>query len=718
MMKLNTCFWLTSVLLLFVGIQTYGCGPFEYYPYGYKMYRVYDKSAVVKPDERKENCILWQKLTSVDIPLDDIEQVVYKYTIAQMKEVMTVHDPNAFASWIREHNDYEIYEFLLLAKKCEYSRGMLNDPWYYPSKNDGTYMSLREIVDKAQAYDETRLHDRYALQAVRAMFSARQYQECIEYWNSIEDSLADGLIKEMTRSYIVGALSRTGQTDYALKYFTDAKDLWSIIYCLKSEGKVIDNVGELEYIAKYAPESDQVTELLQDVITAFEPWGAIKYTYRQRGTTTMVDEWSRDKFDRLYQLSTSMAKRKSSANCAAWCYTAAFLADLDARPNEAWNYVLQAEDCPSSSFMKESIRVLKMYLDAKIGVYDASYESRLYNDLRWLESKIKGNITKEVRENVADSYCYRSADYNISFYYWNDMMRRILLSEICPRMLDRGMPIRALQLANMADNHLLNLVDSIEGKTLEEYRRNCSYNHIDYCGDFFYMMLDAVSINELIAYAKRASSSNIAFDKFLNSNGYINQDYFNDIIGTRYLSEMNYSRAVQYLSKVSSTYQSMLNTEEYMHRDPFSLEGSRLPEHKDYKLSFAQEMLRLERAINTSTDNNSKAFDMIKYGIGIRNSFTNCWTLTEYKRESWPSDLAPSLEPVFSKVESIFNSALSIVENDELAAAAHVKLCKWKTASEKYPDTYAVKYTKMVCDGLCDYSTRHVITHTSHGIWE
>lgn len=155
-----------------------------------------------------------------------------------------------------------------------------------------------------------------------------------------------------------------------------------------------------------------------------------------------------------------------------------------------------------------------------------------------------------------------------------------------------------------------------------------------------------------------------------------------------------------------------------MHRDPFSFEGEHLAEHKDYKLSFAQEMLRLEKAINSSTDNNSKAFDMIKYGIGIRNSFTNCWTLTGYKRESWPADLAPSLEPVFTKVESIFDNALSIVTNDELAAAAHVKLCKWKTASERYPDTYAVKYTKMVCDGLCDYSTRYVITHTTHGIWE
>ena len=682
------------------------------------MYRVYDKDAIVKSDERKENCILWQKLTSADIPLADIEKVVYKYTIAQMKTMLTVQDSNAFASWIREHKEHEIYEFLMLAKKCEYSRGMINDPWYYPSKNDGTYMSLREIVDKAKAYNGTRLKDRYALQAVRAMFSSRQYQECIDYWTGIEDSLPDGLIKEMTRSYIVGALSRTGQTDYALKYFTDVNDLWSIIHCLRREGKVIDNVGELEYIALYAPESEQVTELLQDIITGFEPWGGVKYSYRYRRTTTMVDVESRDKFDRLYQLSARMAKSKSSSNCAAWCYTAAFLADLDARPDEAWKYVQLAEECHASSFMTESIRVLKMYLDAKISIYDNSYESRLYKDLRWLESKIKGNITKEVKENVAESYCYRSADYNISFYYWNDMLRRILLSEICPRMLDRRMPVRALQLANMADNYLLNVVDSIEDKALDQYRKQCSYNHIDYCGDFFHMMSAAVSINELIAYVKRTSSSDTAIDKFLNSKGYINPDYFNDIIGTRYLTEMNYGRAVQYLSKVSSAYQSQLNTEEYMHRDPFSLEGEHLAEHKDYKLSFAQEMLRLEKAINSPTDNNTKAFDMIKYGIGIRNSFTNCWTLTGYKREGWPSDLAPSLQPVFSKVESIFSNALTIVDNDELAAAAHVKLCQWKTASEKYPDTFAAKYTKMVCDGLCDYNLRHVVTHTTHGIWE
>jgi hypothetical protein len=40
------------------------------------MYRVHEKNTEVKPDERKENCRLWQKLSSEEIPLEDIEKVV------------------------------------------------------------------------------------------------------------------------------------------------------------------------------------------------------------------------------------------------------------------------------------------------------------------------------------------------------------------------------------------------------------------------------------------------------------------------------------------------------------------------------------------------------------------------------------------------------------------------------------------------------------------
>ena len=711
-MKSNICFLLISVLLFVNSAQAYACGPYEYYPYRYKMYRVFDKNSVIKTDERKENCILWQKLTSAEIPLEDIEMVVYKYTLTQMRELMTVHDPNAFATWIRTNEDEEIYDFLMLAKICENTRGLMNDPWYYPSKDDGTYMSLIEIEEKAKAYKGTRLKDRYALQAVRAMFSAQRYQECVDYWNDVEEDLPDGLIKEMSRSYLVGAYSRIGQIDVALEYFTYVEDLNSIIFCLRRQGKIKDVADELECMAKYAPDSYQIPEILQWVVTGFEPWGSADYTYQERMDTTMVNSIDRELFDKLYQLSVKMTRQPMSKNKAIWCYTAAFLADLEAQPHEAWKYIQMATKCSASEFMKESIRVLKIYLDAKVSVYDSAYESRLFNDLKWLDAKIKGELTEDLRSNITEYYFYYLRS-NISFYYWNDMLRRILLAEVCPRMLDRGMQVRALQLANLADNMLLNLNNNIEGKTLKEYRSSDNYNSIDYCSEFFMMMKDCVTIGDLTAYVNNTQlAQSSAFDNYLNERGFIDKDYFYDLIGTRYLSELNYDKAVRYLSNVSSSYQPRLNTSAYMYRDPFSIAASSLREHKNYKLTFAKEMLRLEKSIASATDQNKKAFDLIRYGTGLRNSFTYCWILTEYRKFSWSYDLSPYANGVLKKVESIYNEALNIVDNDELAAIAYVQLCKWKTAVEKYPDTYAARYTKMMCDNLCDYSTNWVVRTT------
>lgn len=90
---------------------------------------------------------------------------------------------------------------------------------------------------------------------------------------------------------------------------------------------------------------------------------------------------------------------------------------------------------------------------------------------------------------------------------------------------------------------------------LKEYRTNDDYNSIDYRSDFFMMIKDSVSISELIAYVNNTQSEqSTIFDKYLNERGFIDKDYFYDIIGTRYISELNYDRGVKYLSKVSSSY--------------------------------------------------------------------------------------------------------------------------------------------------------------------
>lgn len=686
------------------------CGPDTYYPYGYKMYRVYDAKADQQPDQTMENCRLWQKLTSSEIPLSDIRQVVYKYTLDQMNSLMSVNSTNAFASWIKEHNDQEVLDFLILAKKCEKTRSEMLDPWYYPSKNDGSYLSLNEIESTARSYNGKRLKDRYVLQAIRAMFSAKKFQETVDYWHDVEPFLPDGVIKEMTTSYVCGAYARLDKLDEALEYFIGKEDLNSIMYCLRAKGEVIDFASELECINKYAPDSPQIPAILQNIIEELEPWGNCEYSYEYRRDTSLVADQryasDMEDFKKVYKLAKKMTEHPSSDK-ALWHYTAAFLADLDARSEEAWQHIQKASQYPASDYLKGSIRVMKMYLDAKVSIYNAAYEARLLADLKWLDRQIKNNFTPEVKEIVSDWKCYKIRN-NLSCYYWNDMLRRIVLAEICPRMQDRGMTSRALQLANMADNRLFMLSDTVDGRTMKEYRSGNEYNYFDYRGDFFDMM-DNCEPEDLIAYIRRTETPKSALDTFLKDRSFIDMDYMHDILGTKYIRRTEYANAVKYLSKVSALYQKRLNTNAYMGRDPFSIEKKRNDVKPNYKLNFAKEMLRLEKAIESATDPSLKGLDMIRYATGLHNSYTFCWSLSRYD-DSWFAQEQFANDKEFnSMIENMYKEGLAMIENEELAAIAHVKLCQWKTAVEKYPDAYASRYTMVSCDNLCDYSLGWVL---------
>ncbi|MBQ1268109.1 MAG: hypothetical protein IIY03_01290, partial [Muribaculaceae bacterium] len=89
---------------------------------------------------------------------------------------------NKFLKWIVE-KDTAILDFLLLAKTTEYVRNQRNSRWYYPSMQQGVRMTLEEIADKALSNKDKRLHQRYLLQGIRALFSLSRYEKCIEIWD-------------------------------------------------------------------------------------------------------------------------------------------------------------------------------------------------------------------------------------------------------------------------------------------------------------------------------------------------------------------------------------------------------------------------------------------------------------------------------------------------------------------------------------------------------
>ena len=724
---------LISAFALLATNETIACWYDWYGPEDYYMYRVHPLPTEPTIDidgcypGAGRNCAGWQELTSSTIPLVDIYKVVYTMSLADFEKIYDKRRAkydNKFVEWITK-KDNAILDFLLLAKTNEYIRIKRNSRWYYPTLEIGARMTIEEIAEKALSAKDARLRDRYLLQAVRALFSMQRYEECVALWENEASKLpADNYMRELIHPYIAGAEFRLNRLDKAVERFAQIGDIESILFCANRTGEKLTMYEALELVYKYAPNSPYIAKTLQAYIRSLEP-GGCDYT---SGYMEMFDQGLMANVITLRPYCLEKAREGRDDNPAMWYYTAAFLSDLIGETNKAAQYLSLAEKAKSTPYIAESIKVMRIYLDAKLSKYDSTYEAKLFEQLKWLDEKVANNITNEVRAETARGY---HMNCGMSYYYWNDMLRRIVLAEVCPRMVKMGKTTRALQLANMADNRLFGLVDRqsyymgpqkkgcydyelVECCTMREFRyAKNKYNKHDYSNHFF-ELIDSLGVNTVKRYVQNVEAPQTEMDCYLNARGYTESDYLNDIVGTQCLREMRYGEAVKYLSNVSDAYnRGHLNV--VMRYDPFSVEREWLDDNCDTRLEFAQEMYSLEQKIKTTTNPNEKAMSMFRFAIGLRNSFDRCWSLTQYYRGSsfwgcvidekrdWEKD--QYTKSALNKAQQMIASACATATDNEVAAEIQYQLCNFKTVAEMYPNTAKGELVRGKCDKLYDYHT-------------
>lgn len=712
-----------SIALITVASEASACwGPWDT-PDGCYMYRVSEPASVPSMNIKgctpaiAQNCEEWQSLTSETIPLEDIYEVVYKMPLEEFEIMCYTREiiyTNKFAEWITKY-DIAIMEFLLLAKTNEHIRVERNSRWYYPSmKVVGERMTIEEIAQKALETRDERLRDRYLLQAIRALFSLSRYEECIALWRDEVSHLPkDNLMRQLIYPYIAGAEFRVNGSTRAMIYFAELGDISSMLYCAGRTGEKLSVVDAIDLVCQYAPNSPYIAQTLQKYVRSIEPLGEY----------LCEDECSVDEdVEKLYSLCLQMANNASCDDPAMWYYTAAFIMDLKGDAVSASHLLGLAEKSKSSAFIADSVKVFRIYLDAKLLPYNAAYENKLFAQLKWLDAKVVSGIDDEVRRNTAHIYT------NKSHYYWSDMMRRILLVEVCPRMIKAGKTTRALQLANMADNRKLGLVDKIEiydyvdvgdewvyqpveSYTMEEYRYSYNDNMFDYNNSFF-EMIDSLGVDVAVRYVDNVRSSKAEFDSYLNARSYTNSDYLDDIVGTQYLRNMRYREAVEYLGRVDKKYYRW-HSNVYMDCDPFSIERREIKYKADFRYDFARDMYALEQSLNLTEEPNRRAELLMQYAIGIRNSFDVCWGLTQFYRgvsywgqicekRDWINE-APAIA-ARNRVRELVQQACTIVTDDEVAANIEYSLQNYRTVAKRYPNTTKGQLVRGSCDNLVDYN--------------
>lgn len=653
---------------------------------------------------KETNCRLWQELTSRDIPLGDIEYVVYKMPIAEYESICATAiytGNNAFMHWIKS-NDREIVDFLLLAKRNEEIRCKYLSKWYYPTMKVGGPMSLEDVVEQSIAVKSERLRDRYLLQAVRALTTLGRYDECLALWdNEISLLPESNFFRRLCYQYIGGAYYHTGDVDKAMLLFASYADTGSMHYIADRENMDLTTMDIINYA--YRSGSTLLARYkgyIRDIIVDAETFPNVVNV----GDKPVIS-------DDLLTIRDIALKASSSAPAserAEWLYIAAYIYMQQGDYANSKSLVAKCAPLYATEYLRESIAVLEFYLDVVTSTYNAAFEERLHKNIVWCES----NLRKEIDSaNVECMYYW----YNDDDYYWYNSLMRILSYTAAPRYFEIGDHVRALQLKNYCCYILYDIVPYMsygyyydgdyynECTRMDEFRRNrLVFNYIDYSNEFF-VTIDAQTPDAVMAYVERVKNPVSEFDRYLNGIGYTSLDYLYDIVGTLCLRHMRYEEAERYFSLVSLDYEKQLNV--MLKRDPFKPLNKEQGRIYDFRYNFASTMASLERGIANATDPDRRAKLLFKYGVGMANSVNNCWPLTRYGRYGdfyWEED-AIVLE-ARNKGIACINEALQLFTTDELKAEAHYALGHFYTVATKYSYTEMGQFVWRHCDYAMDYT--------------
>lgn len=699
---------LISICLLTGHSQVFACGPFNPIIPAPDFFRI-NVAKKMSDYDKEENILLWQGITSDWIPLKDIEQVIYRDSFDTYWDYAG-YEPqktdNQFYLYLNNSGDTEVSEFLSTAKFIETQWHEMKSPWYYPQKKGEHDESdiFRFTIDHCKKYEGNRLRDRYAFQVVRALFASRQFEECIEYYDSVFPSFPDGnLMKRMAKRYVAGCWSRLDEKDRANRMFAEAGDIWSLA-----------EVDPVEFMVEHNPNAPQIMEYI-----------------RACETDTV-------RLGKRVPLARRMSNAKGVTNKGDWSFLLAYYykeyADDYQRAAEYIRKSLTQDF--STDDLKDLAHVYKMKIDAY-----SDNRATLLSDLKWLEQK---RDLLSVDENE-----------------WARRTRNMIYVDWIPQLWKRGDYSTAILFAAYADNITPSQtwLEAWENLGYHVYDRPCVVlsvqsmresqkyvNRVDY-GNLSFQMMGSLSSSELIRVHQQMFSDK-ALNKYLRKDIRKDNDYYYELIGTLALREENYAKAISYLSKVSRDYQKSMNIfkeSDYLARDPFNPYPTRWKEVNEYwvyetrvsqkssgnkidaKLNFARKMLDYKRKAATGKTADERAWAQMMYAIGLRNSFEECWALTQYWRGDCTGIFSPDLyywDYTFAEknykflfdyekaighkhTEEVYKQsikdAFASFETDEMRARAEYLFNNLVTVVRKYPKTTTGQFVMCTCDNWKDW---------------
>ena len=514
----------------------------------------------------------------------------------------------------RRNNDYDFCSKLYIEAYGDEYDPEWND-WYYPTKEDldKAKENLAEVITAARGYKGSKYADRYILLAMRALFQSGQFDEVIKYYSeSLPRIPAGSDCLRLIDDLYAGALLRTGKQDEAMEIYAKINDNVSLSWCVagKYEYKTLMDTYNKNHNSKTIP-----WIMIQFIDNIDFELGRKEFYSKEDSLQNIAVK--RDAANFIAQ-ANKIADSKATDNPALWKSAAAYCNFRLGNYNDAKKQADAAMSMAGSASVKENARMTRLLIYAAEPNYTPAYANMMLTELKWLRSKVKADIV-----NYIENY-------------------ETVLAAVKDKKLKAALgglhyTICKTDINQYAQNYGLGWFMSIDNPGTQ-----------DYSSRYF------TGLSELTAAETEDFYNNFnnrdELSKWLWGQIEHNQDYFNDLIGTKYLAEGNFQKAVTFLQKVPMKFLNEQAIAKYMvYRDyakpkwlGLQLEGNDVNTWfydtedavpaltKNPKLEFCKEMISLLGQASQP----QKAYDLAtRYYQASEKG--DCWHLTHYLHSSY-----------------------------------------------------------------------------------
>ena len=541
----------------------------------------------------------------------------YKWSQEDVMAAAKKKSDQQMIAYLRQLNRY--------MKVCDNMKG---DSWDYPSKQEiaQRQQMLTSILNSAKAYKGTRMKSMYALLRMRASMLLGHDKDNANFWTTTASKLTDSPWKEAMRNIYARSLLKAGQRMKACDIYATQGDMTSI----KWVARKYRNLAGLESIYASNPNAPTLTYLVQDFVNN------VQQTIDLKPKTQEEQDWIkeigakaiyRDEARKFITFANQViADGKTSVPCL-WRSATAMVYYLMGDYAKATSDIEQALSLTGTPRMKDNARAIRLLALTANHQLDQSFSNYLVKELEWIDGKIKED--RDSRLEYANHY--------------TNVKERIVFRNLVPLYFSQGKPEMATALMGMMQKYENSFTPEAAKYTDRAYG-----NYSDYT-----CMLDSMKAEPTLAYYKfLTAKTDDTFEQYVKDKVYADADFFNEMIGTKYICEGQFDEAAAYLKKVSQTFIDGQRISFYMAQRSYAVprwfqrqkakdeEGFLYTDFADVyahvkgnvKLKFCEEMGQMLHEYNITKEGEQK--EQLAYDLAVRfyqaSCYGDCWYLTHY----------------------------------------------------------------------------------------